>query len=112
MDRLHEKYKTLEVEGRPIASCNTQPCVHALWSVLPSFCNYPTDTAQKFLDIAKKLCASLLKEPDLRGIIFSSLRILIHQNKKAQEEALHSLSSLEQVEGLEISLDEQQAKSR
>jgi len=111
-DRLHEKSKTLEVEGRPVASRNTQACVHALWSLLPSFCNYPIDTAQNFRDLAKKLGASLQKEPDLRGIICSSLQILIQQNKKAQEESLYSLSSLEQVKGLEINLAEQRAKSR
>lgn len=112
VDRLHEKSKMLEVEGRPVASRNTQACVHALWSLLPSFCNYPIDTAQNFLDLAKKLRASLLKEPDLRGIICSSLQILIQQNKKAQEEALNSLISLEQAERLEISLAEQRANSR
>ena len=81
MDRLHEKYKMLEAEGCLVDSRNTQACVHTLWSLLPSFCNYPIDTTQKFLDIEKKLCASLLKETDLRGIICSSLQILIQETK-------------------------------
>ena len=73
MDRLHEKSKIIEVEGEPVASHNTQSCVHTLWSMIPSFCNYPIDTSENFLDIAKKLRASLLKKPDLHGITCSSL---------------------------------------
>lgn len=56
-----------------------------MWSLLPSFCNYPTDTDESFKDLEKTLCGSLRDEPDVRGIICSSLQILIQQNKKILE---------------------------
>lgn len=56
-----------------------------MWSLLPSFCNYPLDTAESFKDLEKALCSSLRDEPDVRGIICSSLHILIQQNKKIPE---------------------------
>lgn len=59
--------------------------VYSLWSLLPSFCNYPLDTAETFKDLEMTLCRSLQEEPDLRGVICSSLQILIRQNKKVSE---------------------------
>uniref|UniRef100_A0A2N9GW92 Uncharacterized protein n=1 Tax=Fagus sylvatica TaxID=28930 RepID=A0A2N9GW92_FAGSY len=56
--------------------------VYSLWSLLPSFCNYPLDTAESFKDLEKALCSALHEEPDTRGIICSSLQILIQQNKR------------------------------
>ena len=56
-----------------------------MWSLLPSFCNYPLDTAESFKDLEKALCGSLRDEPDIRGVICSSLLILIQQNKKILE---------------------------
>jgi len=52
-----------------------------VWSLLPSFCNYPVDTAESFNLLEKVLCSALSEEADLHGIICSSLQILIQQNK-------------------------------
>lgn len=60
--------------------------MYSLWSLLPSFCNYPLDTAKSFKDLEKALCSALHEEPDTRGVICSSLQILIQQNKKMLEE--------------------------
>ena len=55
--------------------------VYQVWSLLPSFCNYPSDTAKSFKLLQKVLCNVLSEEPDLHGIVCSSLQILIQQNK-------------------------------
>ncbi|XP_071737282.1 uncharacterized protein [Rutidosis leptorrhynchoides] len=59
--------------------------VYHLWSLLPSFCNYPLDTAECFNDLEKALCRSLKEEPDVRGLICTSLQTLIRQNNKIGE---------------------------
>lgn len=75
----------LEQQGRVYASRSVDSLVYSLWSLLPSFCNYPLDTAESFKDLQKDLCNALREEPDIRGIICSSLQILIQQNKKICE---------------------------
>jgi ribosomal RNA-processing protein 12 len=42
--------------------------------------------AESFKDLEKALCSALHEEPDTRGVICSSLQILIQQNKKILEE--------------------------
>lgn len=60
--------------------------VYSLWSLLPSFCNYPLDTTENFKDLEKALCSALQEEPDTHGIVCSSLQILIQQNKRIMEQ--------------------------
>lgn len=79
--------------------------LYALWSLLPSFCNYPLDTAESFKDLEKALCLSLREEPNHRGLICSSLQILIEQNKRV-------LDGENETSGKEVSLCEQRAISR
>lgn len=76
--------------------------MYSLWSLLPSFCNYPVDTAESFKGLERELCTALQKEPDVRGIICSSLQILIQQNKRILEGKGNSLDA-------EIGIPEQQA---
>lgn len=78
-----------------VSSRNAEPLVYSLWSLLPSFCNYPVDTAESFKDLDKALCSALREEPDVRGIICSSLQILIQQNKRFLEEK-NDLSGVEE----------------
>lgn len=54
--------------------------MYSLWSLLPSFCNYPVDTAESFKDLEKVFRKALHEEPDVCGIICSSLQILVQQN--------------------------------
>ncbi|GLJ21439.1 hypothetical protein SUGI_0394870 [Cryptomeria japonica] len=108
--KLHEKSMLLETEGRPVASRNRQACAHSLWALLPSFCNYPVDTAQNFQFLAKTLGDALVKEPELRGIICSSLQILIQQNKRPQDKSQGGSNIVEDFEYLEVSDAEQRAK--
>lgn len=75
----------LEREGRIYSSRSVDGLVYSLWSLLPSFCNYPVDTAESFKDLKEALCRNLQEQPDIRGIICSSLQILIHQNKSIVE---------------------------
>lgn len=57
---------------------------------MPSFCNYPPDTAQSFKKFEEVLCSVLREEhepgkPNIRGIICSGLHILIKQNREILE---------------------------
>ncbi|VVA10090.1 PREDICTED: RRP12 [Prunus dulcis] len=81
-----ENLSQLESQGRTFSSRSTDALVHALWSLLPSFCNYASDTAESFKDLEQALCSALKDEPEIRGIICLSLQILIQQNKKTVEE--------------------------
>lgn len=78
-------YCQLELQGRIYASRSVDALIYSLWSLLPSFCNYPLDTAESIKDLEKALCSALHEEPDVRGTICSSLQILIRQNKKILE---------------------------
>jgi hypothetical protein len=51
---------------------------------LPSVCNYPSDTAENFSLTAKTLEDVLMKEPELKDLVYSSLRTLEAQNKEAR----------------------------
>uniref|UniRef100_A0A803MF62 Ribosomal RNA-processing protein 12-like conserved domain-containing protein n=1 Tax=Chenopodium quinoa TaxID=63459 RepID=A0A803MF62_CHEQI len=81
IENLKQKSKKLKLEGQVQASRYTDRIVYQVWALLPSFCNYPLDTAESFKLLEEVLCNALYKEPDLQGIICSSLQILIQQNK-------------------------------
>ncbi|KAH7851415.1 hypothetical protein Vadar_011301 [Vaccinium darrowii] len=78
-------YCQLKQEGRTYSSRSVDGHVYSLWSLLPSFCNYPLDTAESFKDLKEALCRGLHEQLDIRPIICSSLQILIHQNKRIVE---------------------------
>ncbi|KAM2313831.1 hypothetical protein ACFX1S_026933 [Malus domestica] len=82
---IKEKSRKLESQGRIVSSRSSDALVHALWSLLPSFCNYASDTAEGFKDLEQVLCSALQDEPEIRGIICLSLQILVQQNKKIVE---------------------------
>ncbi|KAL2533290.1 ARM repeat superfamily protein [Abeliophyllum distichum] len=82
---VKQKSAILEQEGRIYSARTVDGLVYSLWSLLPSFCNYPVDTAESYKDLVIALCSALREEPDLCGIICSSLQILIQQNKKVLE---------------------------
>ncbi|TQD93685.1 hypothetical protein C1H46_020689 [Malus baccata] len=82
---IKEKSRKLESQGRIVSSRSSDALVHALWSLLPSFCNYASDTAESFKDLEQVLCSALQDEPEIRGIICLSLQILVQQNKKIVE---------------------------
>ncbi|KAK9073659.1 hypothetical protein SSX86_006253 [Deinandra increscens subsp. villosa] len=82
---LKLKSAKLEQEGRIHSARSVDGLVYSLWSLLPSFCNYPVDTAESFKDLETELRRALRKEADFRGLICSSLQILIQQNKRIME---------------------------
>ncbi|KAK9705625.1 hypothetical protein RND81_07G071800 [Saponaria officinalis] len=89
---LKQKSHKLKLEGRVPSSRVVDSVIYHIWSLLPSFCNYPSDTAESFNILKKVLRIALDGEPDLHGIICSSLQILIQQNKRVLEgtSSLHS----------------------
>ncbi|KAH9577149.1 hypothetical protein CY35_01G199300 [Sphagnum magellanicum] len=61
----------------PFAEMLTKSCVQLIWTLLPSVCNNPTDTAQGFGLIAQSTQTRCTegKEPELRVLICSSLQV-------------------------------------
>ncbi|KAL6974644.1 hypothetical protein U1Q18_028827, partial [Sarracenia purpurea var. burkii] len=102
---VRQKSQMFEREGRIFSSRSLDGHVYSLWSLLPSFCNYPVDTAESFKDLEKVLCSALHGEPDVRGIICSSLQILIQQNKRI-------LEGKADLSGFEFSIPRQHAVAR
>ena len=94
-----------EQEGRIHSARSIDGLVYSIWSLLPSFCNYPLDTDESFKDLEKALCRALQEQPDLRGVICSSLQILIQPNKEVIE-------GENEPSGKELSICEQRAVSR
>ncbi|RYR77294.1 hypothetical protein Ahy_A01g001738 isoform A [Arachis hypogaea] len=85
IERIREKARKLEKQGFKVSSRNADALAYSLWSLLPSFCNYPVDTAECFVNLQGHLCREIKEEPDVRGIICNSLQLLIQQNKNAEE---------------------------
>ncbi|KAF8401126.1 hypothetical protein HHK36_014430 [Tetracentron sinense] len=104
VELIRQKARMLEQEGRIFSSRSTEALVYSLWSLLPSFCNYPVDTAESFKGLEEVLCSALHEEPDVCGIICSSLQILIQQNKRLLEEDSNLSNN-------EISIPEQRARA-
>ncbi|XP_051150403.1 uncharacterized protein LOC127264880 [Andrographis paniculata] len=95
--KMKQKSAALEQEGKLQFARSIDGIVYSLWSLLPSFCNFPVDTSESFKYLERALCATLKEEPDVRGIICSSLQILIQQNKKIVEGKDNSTNSELQV---------------
>ncbi|KAJ4827707.1 hypothetical protein Tsubulata_029798 [Turnera subulata] len=104
-DLAKQKSQRLEHEGRIVAARSIDGLVYSLWSLLPSFCNYPVDTAESFKDLEKPLCDILSKEENVRGVICSALQVLIQQNKRIVE-------GKEDPSGTEVSIARQHAMAR
>lgn len=51
--------------------------VYSLWSLLPSCCNYSCDTSSNFRVLQDVLCDTLQNQPDLRGIVCSSIQVFL-----------------------------------
>lgn len=102
---VKKKSQMLEREGKIYSSRSVDGLVYSLWSLLPSFCNYPLDVAESFKDLEKALSRALREEPDVHGIICSSLQILIQQNKTIVE-------GKDVQSGIEVSIPRQQAMTR
>ncbi|XP_065849103.1 uncharacterized protein [Euphorbia lathyris] len=78
---MRQKSRKFELEGRTVSARSVDALIYSLWSLLPSFCNYPLDTAESFKDLNKSLTSALREECDIRGIICNAIQILIQQNK-------------------------------
>jgi ribosomal RNA-processing protein 12 len=82
---VKQKSAMFEREGKLHSARSVEGLVYSLWSLLPSFCNYPSDTAESFKNLEKELICTLRNGDEIRGIICSSLQILIQQNKRIVE---------------------------
>ncbi|XP_047337645.1 RRP12-like protein [Impatiens glandulifera] len=100
---LNQRYLKLEQEGMLYSANVVDGIIYALWSLLPSFCNYPVDTDKNFEELMRSLFSSLCAEAEehevhganaehkilrltsINRVICASLQILIHQNKEIAE---------------------------
>ncbi|CAH8389307.1 unnamed protein product [Eruca vesicaria subsp. sativa] len=85
VETMSQKAQQLKLQGLTAASMSVDSLVYSLWALLPSFCNYPVDTAESFEDLGRMLCGALQSQTETRGIICTSLNILIQQNKEVVE---------------------------
>ncbi|KAK6147593.1 hypothetical protein DH2020_018505 [Rehmannia glutinosa] len=99
---MKRKSAVLEQEGKMYSARSVDGIVYSLWSLLPSFCNYPVDTAESFKGLERALCTALQEEPEICGIICSSLQILIQQNKRILEGKQNS-------QNIEVGIPEERA---
>ncbi|XP_052181613.1 uncharacterized protein LOC127794500 [Diospyros lotus] len=102
---VRQRSQMLEQEGKIYSSRSVNGLVYSLWSLLPSFCNYPLDAAESLKELEKILCHALREELDIHGIICSSLQILIQQNKRIVERK-------DDQSGSELNILKQQAVAR
>ncbi|KAJ3696083.1 hypothetical protein LUZ60_001460 [Juncus effusus] len=86
INSTQETIHKLVNEDKLFSAKRAEGYVYSLWSLLVSFCNFPRDTASSFTDLQKVLLDKLCNEPDLRGIICSSLQILVQQNRNIVSE--------------------------
>ncbi|KAF9680360.1 hypothetical protein SADUNF_Sadunf06G0113100 [Salix dunnii] len=98
---IKNKSRQMELDGRIISTRSADALVYSLWSLLPSFCNYPLDTAESFQDLEKTLRGALSAECDIRGIVCSALQVLVQQNKRIMEQ--------DDLTGTEVGIAEQYA---
>ena len=111
--RLRERARKCAGAGKPVAAKNAESCVQSIWALLPSVCNYPSDTANSFSLIAKTLGDVLQKEPELRGLVCSSLKTLVAQNRKARGDKMDDkvAGKIIEEEISELNVAEQRASS-
>ncbi|KAF8049007.1 hypothetical protein N665_2330s0006 [Sinapis alba] len=57
-------------------------CGHELLKLLPAFCNYPIDVAQKFGSIVKLMVKFIKKKSFMHEAVAVSLQMLVNQNKR------------------------------
>lgn len=72
-----KKCKELAAQGRKPESVIYELFQAQVWSLLPSFCNRPTDIKDSFKNIAKVLGTLITERKDLRLSVMSALRKLI-----------------------------------
>ncbi|CAI0387632.1 unnamed protein product [Linum tenue] len=82
---MRQRSCELEREGLIVSARSVDALAYKLWSLLPSFCNYPSDTAESFKDLGEALCTALREEHDVRAILCTALQNLVQQNKKVRE---------------------------
>ncbi|CAI9733252.1 isoform X1 [Octopus vulgaris] len=83
--KLQDKSIQYEAEGNTVAAKTYGTLVVQFWSLLPSFCNNPTDLKTSFRNIARSLGSVVNDRPQLRTPVLSSLRKLIYTNLENEE---------------------------
>lgn len=83
--KLRNKALTLQQEQKIVESKLFDLLCTQIWSLLPGFCNEPTDLKQCFKEVARTLGMLLNEEPSIRMHVLSALRVLITKNLENDE---------------------------
>lgn len=81
-NQIKEQGLAAKKEGRPVQAKHCSVLYHQIWSLLPSFCDLPTDTAENFRHLAKTVGSLLASDQGLQIIICNALQMLIQNFQK------------------------------
>ncbi|XP_041921252.1 RRP12-like protein isoform X3 [Alosa sapidissima] len=84
---LKRKAEELDQAGQKLESKVYQTLEQQIWTMLPGFCQRPTDVVGGFAGLARTLGSALNERPDLRLPICQALRTLIRSAETAEEKA-------------------------
>ncbi|CAG8522564.1 5062_t:CDS:2 [Funneliformis caledonium] len=80
--RLQQKSLEFQQQNRLIESKIYDTLVQQIWSLLPGFCNLPTDLQKNFnKSLGELLSNNMYQKPDLRPTISLALQNLVEKNK-------------------------------
>uniref|UniRef100_W5L078 Ribosomal RNA processing 12 homolog n=1 Tax=Astyanax mexicanus TaxID=7994 RepID=W5L078_ASTMX len=83
---LKQKAEELEKSGQKLCAKVYQTLQLQIWTMLPGFCNKPTDLISSFKNMARSLGMAISERPELRMCIYQSLRTLIYKSCETEEE--------------------------
>lgn len=83
---LKQRADEMEKSGQKLVANVYQTLQLQIWSMLPGFCNKPTDLVSAFKGMARSLGMAITECPDLRMCIYQALRTLISKSCETEEE--------------------------
>ncbi|XP_031434840.1 RRP12-like protein isoform X2 [Clupea harengus] len=84
---LKQRAEELDQGGQKLESKVYQTLQQQIWTMLPGFCQGPTDVVGGFSGLARTLGTTLNERPDLRLAVCQALRTLIRSAATAEEKA-------------------------
>mmetsp|Transcript_17936 Transcript_17936/g.69484 ORF Transcript_17936/g.69484 Transcript_17936/m.69484 type:complete len:1045 (-) Transcript_17936:34-3168(-) len=81
-NQIKEQGLAARREDRPVQAKHCAVLYHQIWSLLPAFCNLPTDTVENFRHLAKVIGGLLASDQSLQIIICNALQALIQNFQK------------------------------
>ncbi|KAK9472655.1 NUC173 domain-containing protein [Dipodascopsis tothii] len=81
-ERLHQKVAGAGAQEKTVETKIYETLVEQIWSLLPKYCDLPTDLRKGFDDTFAEMLGSILyQQVELRPVVCKSLRLLIESNQ-------------------------------